>query len=75
MTEPGHEVVPVLDFWGSPREHNRRCVGRAVLRQPLLPGRVDEATRGDRVDVVGERQARSAARPSITDRACAPEPP
>ena len=59
-TSPLHQIAPVLDL---PRvsfahqEDNGRGVGRAVVRQPLLPVGVQQAAlRGDRADVVGQRQ-------------------
>ena len=53
------QIVPVLDALGialAHQEHDRRGVGRRILRQPLLPVRGDQALGGDGVDVIGQRQ-------------------
>ena len=54
------EIVPVVDALGIAlvhEKHDRRGVGRRIVRQPLLPvGRDLAGLGGDGVDVGGERQ-------------------
>ena len=53
------QIGPVLDALRialAHQEHDRGGVGRAVLRQPLLPALGDEAALLNGIDVVGERE-------------------
>ena len=65
------QVAPVLDALRvalSHEEHDRRGVGRAVLRQALLPAGVHEAALLDGVDVVGERERGDIGIEAVDDR-------
>ena len=67
-----HQVVPVLDALGvalAHQEHDGRGVGRAVVRQPLLPVRRQQPGLGDGVDVVGQRQRDHVGLQPVDDRA------
>ena len=68
-----HQIVPILDVFGialSHQEHDRRGVGSAVLRQPLLPvGRKQAGVLGNSVDVVGQRQGYDIGLQTVNHRA------
>ena len=67
------QVAPVLDALGvalAHQEDDGRGVGRAVLRQALLPGGVEQAAvLGDGVDVVGQGQRHHVGLQPVDDRA------
>ncbi len=68
-----NQVIPVFDALGISFAHEKdNCgsIGRAVVRQALLPIFIDQiAARRDGIDIVRERQRDDIGFQSIDDRA------
>ena len=75
-----HQIVPIVNALRIAFAHQKNNGGRvrrAVVRQSPLPVGGDQAPLGcDRIDVISQAKVTtSASRPSITERACLPDPP